>query len=284
MPPPAGGAGDAEGAVGFFLSTRLNDAFRAVNRLLAAGEEVRRLQQPFEVDGATLSGGHVLHPAQASDAAAAGEDRRRAGHAVPRQPSRAGKRSRGRSSRCASACGTATAARCRRAGRAGCWSSSSFRSEVVSTAGAGQGRPARQVRRADLRGRGDSRRAAVRRRPIRGRRPARRAEATRPTNGRRTRPTAYRGRARQRHRGARRSRNSSEFLEDGGTVLTIGSSTSLGQASRPAAWRIIWRRSDEDGKERAAAAREVLRAGVGACACGSTRPIRWPGAWATRWT
>ncbi len=47
-PPPAGVV-DAGSAVGFFLSPQLNDAFRAVNRLQKAGEEVRRLQEPAVV-------------------------------------------------------------------------------------------------------------------------------------------------------------------------------------------------------------------------------------------
>lgn len=51
-PPPARVL-DTEGAVGFFLHIRTNDAFRAVNRLLKAGEEVRRLQEAFTVDGHT---------------------------------------------------------------------------------------------------------------------------------------------------------------------------------------------------------------------------------------
>ena len=54
-PPPAKVL-DTEGAVGFFLSVRTNDAFRAVNRLQKAGEEVRRLQESAVVDG-------VKHPA-----------------------------------------------------------------------------------------------------------------------------------------------------------------------------------------------------------------------------
>lgn len=40
LPPPARGP-DAADAVGFFLDGRTNDSFRAVNQLLAAGEEVR---------------------------------------------------------------------------------------------------------------------------------------------------------------------------------------------------------------------------------------------------
>lgn len=46
LPPPARGP-DAADAVGFFLDGRTNDSFRAVNQLLAAGEEVRRLKEPF---------------------------------------------------------------------------------------------------------------------------------------------------------------------------------------------------------------------------------------------
>jgi hypothetical protein len=37
--------------VGYLLDTRMNDSFRAVNRLLAAGEEVCRLHSPLTVDG-----------------------------------------------------------------------------------------------------------------------------------------------------------------------------------------------------------------------------------------
>jgi Zinc carboxypeptidase len=51
LPPPAKVL-DAENAAGFFLHMRTNDAFRAVNQLLAAGEEVRRLKEPFTVEGA----------------------------------------------------------------------------------------------------------------------------------------------------------------------------------------------------------------------------------------
>ncbi|HYV35310.1 MAG TPA: M14 metallopeptidase family protein [Gemmataceae bacterium] len=54
-PPPAK-VEKAEGAVGFFLSPKMNDSFRAVNLLLKAGEEVRRLQQPYIAQG-------VKHPA-----------------------------------------------------------------------------------------------------------------------------------------------------------------------------------------------------------------------------
>jgi hypothetical protein len=55
LPPPAR-VQDAADAVGFFLNQRMNDSFRAVNRLQKAGEEVRRLQGSAEVAG-------VKHPA-----------------------------------------------------------------------------------------------------------------------------------------------------------------------------------------------------------------------------
>jgi hypothetical protein len=45
------------GEAGFFLDTRMNDSFRAVNRLLASGEEVRRLQKPFKVNGVSYPAG-----------------------------------------------------------------------------------------------------------------------------------------------------------------------------------------------------------------------------------
>ncbi|MDY3562859.1 M14 family metallopeptidase [Gemmata sp. JC673] len=56
IPPPPAQVVDADRAVGFFLHPRTNDAFRAVNQLLAAGEEVRRLTKPVAVGG-------VKHPA-----------------------------------------------------------------------------------------------------------------------------------------------------------------------------------------------------------------------------
>ncbi len=57
IPPSPAHVADAEGAVGFFLDTRLNDAFRAVNRLLAAGESVGRLREPFAGNGAKYPAG-----------------------------------------------------------------------------------------------------------------------------------------------------------------------------------------------------------------------------------
>jgi hypothetical protein len=60
-PPPARVTGGAD-AVGFFLGTQMNDSFRAVNRLLKAGETVQRLQAPFVVQGTTYPAGMFFVP------------------------------------------------------------------------------------------------------------------------------------------------------------------------------------------------------------------------------
>ncbi len=60
-PPPAQVA-NAENATGFFLSPLLNDSFRAVNRIQKAGEEVRRLQRPAEVGGISYPAGTFYVP------------------------------------------------------------------------------------------------------------------------------------------------------------------------------------------------------------------------------
>jgi hypothetical protein len=57
VPPPPAKVLDVEGAAGFFLHHRANDAFVAVNRLLKAGEEVRRLHVPFVAEGANHPAG-----------------------------------------------------------------------------------------------------------------------------------------------------------------------------------------------------------------------------------
>jgi hypothetical protein len=57
LPPPPAVVFDVEGAVGFFLHMRANDSFRTLNRLLAAGEEVRRLREPFTAEGFTHPAG-----------------------------------------------------------------------------------------------------------------------------------------------------------------------------------------------------------------------------------
>jgi hypothetical protein len=55
-PPPAKVDGPAE-VSGYVLDTRTNDSFRAVNRLLAAGEDVRRIRTSFTAGGTTYPPG-----------------------------------------------------------------------------------------------------------------------------------------------------------------------------------------------------------------------------------
>jgi hypothetical protein len=52
--PPAARVFTVQGDRGFFLDCRMNDAFRAVNRLLASGESVSRLTKAFEGTGTTF--------------------------------------------------------------------------------------------------------------------------------------------------------------------------------------------------------------------------------------
>jgi hypothetical protein len=66
VPPPPARVIDAEGAVGFVLHRRANDAFRAVNRLLASGEEVQRLREPFSTDGVSHPAGQFFIPKKAT--------------------------------------------------------------------------------------------------------------------------------------------------------------------------------------------------------------------------
>jgi Zinc carboxypeptidase len=62
LPPPPASVGNAEGAVGFLLKTDINNAFRAVNRLHKAGQEVRRLKEPWTVDRTKHSAGTFYIP------------------------------------------------------------------------------------------------------------------------------------------------------------------------------------------------------------------------------
>ena len=50
-PPPPAKVFYGDKAAGFFLAVRTNEAFHAVNQLLAAGEDVRRLKEPLILDG-----------------------------------------------------------------------------------------------------------------------------------------------------------------------------------------------------------------------------------------
>lgn len=62
VPPPPAQIAGSEGASGFILDGRMNDSFRAVNRLLAAGQEVRRLVEPLTVSGVTYAPGSFYIP------------------------------------------------------------------------------------------------------------------------------------------------------------------------------------------------------------------------------
>lgn len=61
---------EVEGAVGYILDHRINDAFRAVNRLQKANEDVRRLQVPATIDGKTFAAGTFFIPKKPTTAAA----------------------------------------------------------------------------------------------------------------------------------------------------------------------------------------------------------------------
>lgn len=64
--PPSGTVSNAANAAGFLLSHQLNDSFIAVNRLLAAGEDVYWLKQPLSANGKTYSPGTIYLPAKTS--------------------------------------------------------------------------------------------------------------------------------------------------------------------------------------------------------------------------
>lgn len=60
--PPAASVANADEAAGFFVSPQLNDAFRVVNRLHKANHEVRRLQQTTMIDGVNFPAGSFFVP------------------------------------------------------------------------------------------------------------------------------------------------------------------------------------------------------------------------------
>ena len=64
--PPTGSVTNEEGAVGFLLSPRVNDAFVAINRLLAGGEEVYRYTEPLTASGSRYPAGTIHMSASAS--------------------------------------------------------------------------------------------------------------------------------------------------------------------------------------------------------------------------
>jgi len=64
--PEAGKINTVANAAGFLLSHQVNDSVIAVNRLLAGGEEVYWLKQPISADGKTYGPGAIFIPAKAS--------------------------------------------------------------------------------------------------------------------------------------------------------------------------------------------------------------------------
>jgi hypothetical protein len=68
--PPAGTVTAVARPVGYFTSHRANDAFEAVNRLVAANEEVQWLTAPVRAGGKTYPAGTFYVPARGTTAAA----------------------------------------------------------------------------------------------------------------------------------------------------------------------------------------------------------------------
>ena len=64
--PPQGSVAGEEGATGFLLSPRPNDAFIAINRLLAGGEEVYRYTEPLTASDSPYPAGTIYVRASAS--------------------------------------------------------------------------------------------------------------------------------------------------------------------------------------------------------------------------
>jgi hypothetical protein len=63
---PAGKITNPDGAAGFLLDHRINDAFIAMNRLLGNNEEVYWLKQPFKTNGKTYAEGTMYIPKKSS--------------------------------------------------------------------------------------------------------------------------------------------------------------------------------------------------------------------------
>jgi len=64
--PPAGKVTQSKNAVGFLLDHRVNDAFIAINRLLRRKEEVYWLKEAFQVEEKTYPAGTIYIPAKSS--------------------------------------------------------------------------------------------------------------------------------------------------------------------------------------------------------------------------
>ena len=245
VPPPPGTVTQAPSGGGYLLSHQVNDAFVAVNRLLKANEEVYWLKSPSTVNGQVLSGRHDVHSGEADDAADPAEGGRGQG---PERSTRSRRRP------------PATMTKLRPV-RIGLWDiyggsmpsgwtrwlleQFEFPFEVVFPKTLDAGNLARQVRRADFRGRRDP--GARRRR--------RRISRSAGDDSRRVPRLAG-----QRHRGADRSR--AEEVRRGRRHAAGDRLVDRARASpRPADSRARW----SNGSTAARAPlprREVLRARV----------------------
>jgi hypothetical protein len=67
--PPPGKVAPAPGSGGYLLSHQVNDAFIAINRLLSSGEEVYWLKKPLDANGKNYGAGTIFIPAKPSTAA-----------------------------------------------------------------------------------------------------------------------------------------------------------------------------------------------------------------------
>ena len=67
---PAGKVTQVSGAAGYLLSHQVNDSFTGTNRLLTAGEDVYWLQSEFKSNGKTYAPGTIYIPAKTTTAAA----------------------------------------------------------------------------------------------------------------------------------------------------------------------------------------------------------------------
>jgi hypothetical protein len=64
--PPAGSVAQLQGAAGYLLSHQINDAFIAVNRLLKAGDEIYWTRATLTANGRSFPAGTMFVPARAS--------------------------------------------------------------------------------------------------------------------------------------------------------------------------------------------------------------------------
>ena len=283
-PPPPARVPDADGRGRASSSTPgMNDSFRAVNRLLTAGEEVRRLQRAVRRRTARPTRpGRSSSPRKPTTLPLAGEDRRRARHAVHRaaRPPRRRRRS------------------ALKPVRVGLWDryggsmpsgwtrwlleQFEFPFQVVYPPELDKGGPAREVRRARSSWTG---RSAARRGRARGggrrRRPAAATEGAAGGEDERSPPSTAAAAA------------ASPRTTTGAALQEVPRSRRHGPdhrqldeprpAPRPAGGEPPGRRRTRTARSgRCGATSSTSRRRC--CGRGWTRRTRWRGAWATRWT